>query len=279
VGRSLANDVFNLDRSTGVEAFGTMDLGEVKPEYRVMLSNGFRENESLPFGQQDNSPAVAARLDIPLGGATSKDFDVESDLEMHENPVGLIAGSFAYTNDRDEDHFYANGSGCSNSMSFLGKSWDGRSDVFKLGGEMTQLGADASLKYQGFSTTFEGFYQHVDGDRNEIADASDFDDSVIRSGIDGLELDNYGWYWQAGYFIVPKTFELAARVGGVCVDNTNDAHEYTGGWNWYLAGNDLKLSMDITYIDDLPINNSSDNFYGVQNNGLFMIRSQLQFQF
>jgi len=279
VDRSLANDVFQWDRSEGVEAFGTIDLGGVKPEYRAMVFNGARSNENLPYGQNDNSPGAVGRLMLPLGGANSKDFNNESDIENHENPVAMLGGTFGYLNDRNENHFDANGSGCSASMPFLGKSaYDGKCDVFRLGGEMEQFGADASFKYQGFSTTFEGFYQHTKADFNDVTDAPDFGNG-LRTGLMGDQMDNYGWYWQAGYFIVPKTFELAARIGGVCVDKANDSHEYAGGWNWYLAGNDLKLSMDITYIDDLPIQNSSSNYYGIQNNALLMVRSQLQFQF
>ena len=84
---------------------------------------------------------------------------------------------------------------------------------------------------------------------------------------------------QAGYFVVPKKLELVSRVGGVHIDNTNDSYEFAGGWNYYIYGQDLKLSMDLTYIDDLPITSSSANFDGVQNNSLMMLRTQLQFQF
>jgi len=276
VDRSLANNVFNLDRSEGVEVFGTIDLGEIKPEYRAMLFNGFRSNEDTPYADNDNSPAAVARLAVPLMGSSVADFDGESDLEFHENPIAMIGMSYAYANDRDEDHFSG---GDSDNYKFLGKSaWDRRGDVYTLGGEANMISADASFKYMGFSMTHEGYYQHITADPAEMADASDFG-NMVRSGMIGQQVDNYGWYSQAGYFIVPKVFEVVSRVGGVFVDNATDSYEYAGGWNWYLSGQDLKLSMDITYIDDLPVANTSSNFDGVQNNALFMIRSQLQFQF
>ena len=65
----------------------------------------------------------------------------------------------------------------------------------------------------------------------------------------------------------------------VHVDHANDSYEYSGGWNWYLSGQDLKLSMDVTYIDDLPLISGTPGFDGVQNNSLLLVRTQLQFHF
>ena len=147
------------------------------------------------------------------------------------------------------------------------------------------FGADASYKCRGLSVTLEGYYQHVNLDNGEWSYSNQFDtnrnalDVFGNEVIDGDEYDNFGWYAQTGYFLVPKVFELVSRVGSVCLDNCNDSYEYAGGWNWYLYGQDLKLSMDLTYIDDLPIVNSNTNYYGVQNNSLFLIRTQLQFMF
>ena len=279
VDRSLANEVFNIDRTSGVELFGTLDMGDVKPNYRVMLFNGLQNNNDAPFSGNDNSPGVAARLAVPMMGATAKDFANESDLKGHDNLVSQVGFSFAYSNDRNEDHFAG---GESDSYEFLGKNPDGRSDVYELGGETTLLGVDFAMKSNGFSVILEGFYQHVDADAGELAFGNDFGgrpDPITDAIIDGCELDNYGWYAQAGYFIVPEKFELASRISGVHVDNTNDMYEYAAGWNYYISGQDLKLSMDLSYIDDLPITSGSANFGGVQNNSLFLVRTQLQFQF
>jgi len=286
VDRSLANEVFNIDRVTGIELFGSLNMGDVKPEYHIMLFNGLQNTNDLPFSETDNSPGIATRLVIPMMGATTKDFANESDLEGHENAVAQLGMSFAYGNDRTEDHF---ADGESDSYEFLGKNInDGRSDIYELGGEVTLFGIDLAMKSNGLSMILEGFYQHVDADCGELVFEEDFGSAgtgrhtaELLTGeiIDGYELDNYGWVAQCGYFIVPEKFELTSRISGVCVDSTNDMYEYAGGWNYYLAGQDLKLSMDLTYIDDLPISSSSPNFEGVQNNSLFMVRTQLQFQF
>jgi len=276
IDRSLANEVFNIGRVEGLEAFGKLELdSETNAYYRAGVFNSFQGDNNENFADHDNSPSFAARLAIPLDGATPGDFMNESDLARHENPVSQIGVSAAYSNDQNEDHF-AGGNG--DSYEFLGKSAvDGHTDIFELGGETVMFGADYSYKHQGLSVNLEGFIQCVDVDSGEVFDEADFG-NVVRTGIVGSQYDNYGWMAQAGQF-VSEDFELVCRASGICVDGSNDSHEYAAGWNWYLSGQDLKLSMDVTYIDDLPIISSSPQFDGVQNNSLFVVRTQLQFMF
>jgi len=276
VGGSLATSVFSIGRSTGVEAFGELPLADTKLHYRAGMYNGISDARSTPFAENDNNPAVAARLVLPLMGATPADFENESDIEGHENLVAQLGTSFVYGNNRTEDHF---SNGTDDNFVVLLEGGDGRSNGVEAGGEVTMLGADASMKCNGLSVIAEGFYQHADLDSTECDYENDFGVTRDLLGVTGLELDNYGWYTQAGYFIVPGTFELVSRVGGVYVDNTNDCHEYSGGWNYYISGQDLKLSMDITYLDDLQVTDSGLNYDGVQNNALFLVRTQLQFMF
>jgi Phosphate-selective porin O and P len=279
--RSLANEVFNISRGTGVEVFGALPVADTKLHYRAGVFNGFDDEGSSPLSNNDNNPAVAARLELPLLGATMADFKNESDLMFHDNAVMQLGTSFAYANATNENHLAG---GLDDNYEVLVKGGDSKTNIVEAGGEVTLFGADVALKYQGLSVILEGFYQHADLDEGAVGFENDFADNFIGSrldvfGLSGHEYDNYGWTAQAGYFLVPKTFELVSRVSGVCVDGSNDSYEYAGGWNWYFAGQDLKLSMDVTYIDELPLVSSTPNYDGVQNNSLFLIRSQLQFQF
>ncbi len=273
IDRSLANEIFNLSRMTGIEAFGKLNNGAV---YRVGVFNGFQGDTNVPIGSNDNTPAFAGRLVIPLNGSKTSDFKNESDLAYHENPVSQIGFSAAYSNDRDEDNF-APGSGQDDNYEFLARAGDGRTDIYELGGEATLIGIDYAWKHEGKSLTIEGFYQHINADSGELGDEGDF--GTTRPAMVGDEFDNYGWSCQGGLFLVPKKFEIVGRVSGVCVDNSNGSYEFAGGWNWYLDGQNTKLSMDVTYIDDLPLVSGSPNFDGIQNNSLLLVRSQLQFQF
>jgi len=281
VDRSLANEVFNISRATGIEVFGDLPVGDTKLNYRVGLYNDFQDQGSTPF-ENDNNPAIASRLVLPLLGATTADFKNESDYMNHENAVMQLGASFAYSNSTTEDHFSG---GSSDNYEVLAPAGgasvggDGRTNIVELGGEATMFGADMAMKYRGLSVILEGFYQHANLDSGEVSFEHDFGSARDSYGLKGYDLDNYGWLAQSGYFIVPKSFELVSRISGVCVDGSNDSYEYAGGWNWYLAGQDLKISMDVTYIDDLPLESSSPNLHGVQNNSLFLVRTQLQMQF
>jgi len=276
--RSLVNEVFNLGRGTGVEAFGVLAVDDVtNVHYRAGVYNEFRTTGSTPNAHNDNSPAFAARAVIPQMGATPADFENESDLAYHENPVSQFGTSFAYTNNRSEDHF--NG-GESDNFDVLVAGGDGLTNVMEVGGEVTQVGVDWAFKQQGTSVILEGFYQHADLDGGEAMFAHDFGSARDAAGVKGYEFDNFGWTAQTGVFIVPQEFELICRVGGICVENSNDSYEYAAGWNWYPAkSQDVKVTMDVTYIDDLPVVSSAPDLDGVQNNSLLLVRSQVQFQF
>jgi len=273
VDRSLADAVFNIGRSTGVELFGACPLGDTQMHYRLGAYNGLRDAGSRPFADNDNNPAAAARFVVPLMGATPKDFDDESDLQGHANPVAQAGVSFAYANAGSENNFP---DGTDDNFMVLARGDNGLSNGFIADGEVSMVGADIAVKSNGLSVILDGYYQRANLDSPATA-AGQF--GPVRTGIDELQMNNLGWNLQSGIFVIPEKFELVSRVGGICIDGANNCYEYAGGWNYYLYGQDLKLSMDLTYIDDLPIVSSSSNYDGVQNNALFMIRTQLQFQF
>ena len=89
--------------------------------------------------------------------------------------------------------------------------------------------------------------------------------------------DDWGYYVQAGFYLVPEHWELAARVSGVDFGRANnpavlgDIMEYTGGLNYYLYGHNVKLQMDYSFID-------TDRFVG-GHRGDHRLRVQTQFLF
>jgi hypothetical protein len=81
--------------------------------------------------------------------------------------------------------------------------------------------------------------------------------------------DNYGYYAQAGVYLVRNRFELAARASGVyfaapaqlliplvdmmmLVEPDSRIGEYTGGINAYLFGHGAKLQADYSYVAHEP---------------------------
>jgi hypothetical protein len=89
--------------------------------------------------------------------------------------------------------------------------------------------------------------------------------------------DDWGYYVQAGFYLVPQRWELAARLSGVDFGRANnpavlgDLMEYTGGLNYYLYGHNVKLQMDYSFID-------TDRFSG-GNRKAHQLRVQTQFLF
>lgn len=121
--------------------------------------------------------------------------------------------------------------------------------------------ADVGFKFRGWSAQLEGFYR-----------------STNPSGAAPAVTD-MGYYFAAGYFVIPEKFEIAARVsslfddtgnngGGVYYNNgsltnlggvndgvdeagdSDNEHEYSLGLNYYIKGYNLKVQAQYTYMLD-----------------------------
>ncbi len=135
------------------------------------------------------------------------------------------------------------------------------------------LNSDVGFKYAGFSFQSEFFYQNTDP-------------KVAGS------VTNMGFYAQAGYFVVPKRFEMALRssmifdatngaatavyfnngsltsLGGVNdgVDETGDAdneQEYSAAFNYYFKGHKLKAQAQYTLMLDGDTGTTITNHLGM----------------
>jgi phosphate-selective porin OprO and OprP len=93
--------------------------------------------------------------------------------------------------------------------------------------QKTSLTTDASVKYRGLGLHGAYFYQHNNPDF--LATSND-----------------HGFLAQVGYFVLPKTLEVAARTSQIFRGGTTkDRQEYTGGVNYYIyGGHQVKLQMD-----------------------------------
>jgi hypothetical protein len=74
---------------------------------------------------------------------------------------------------------------------------------------------------------------------------------LISSVVDAHD---WGYYGQAGYYVVPQKWELAARVSGVSFDQINNpvvggsVTEYTVALNRYFKGHHFKVNTDYSYL-------------------------------
>lgn len=128
------------------------------------------------------------------------------------------------------------------------------------GDRTTNATIDGGFRWDRFSLQAAGHFRH-----------NNFKNITRKSA------DDWGYYVQAGFYLVPERWELAGRVSGVDFGRANnpavlgDIMEYTGGMNYYLYGHNLKLQMDYSFID-------TDRFSG-GNRGAHQLRVQTQFLF
>lgn len=106
------------------------------------------------------------------------------------------------------------------------------------------LNADVGVRCHGMSVQGEYFYRSMD-----------FDGS-------GSSIDDNGFYVQAGYFVVPQEWEVAARFGMNMFDNSSSVDnetEYAFVVNRYLDGHNLKVQTGVTwYNTDFNASGTSD---------------------
>ena len=61
-------------------------------------------------------------------------------------------------------------------------------------------------------------------------------------GVD--DLNDTGFYAQAGFQVMPEKFEVGTRVSMVDFEDVSTTFEYTVGCNYYLSGHNLKIQVD-----------------------------------
>lgn len=108
-------------------------------------------------------------------------------------------------------------------------------------GDRYVVNVDGNVKVRGISFHTEFFYGNDD--------------------VDGAadEVEALGFYAQAGYFLVPKKWEIAARYGyldcdngnasGACAGNDN-INEVTAGINYYFWKHNLKAQLNYAFVNE-----------------------------
>lgn len=101
----------------------------------------------------------------------------------------------------------------------------------------------------GFAFTTEGFYRRTHVTAPGAA-------AWARS-----YLTDIGYYGAAGYYIIPKKFEVALQAGQVFRQGPdNNSNSFGGGLNYYIHGNNLKLQLSYIWTEDY------DDMWGAANN-------------
>ena len=230
-----------VDRANAVDAFkpsydiGAMVQGKTaggKLAYSAGLFNGTGQSGT----RTTNSGAWAARLVFnPFGEMRYS----EADLENTPSPLlSLGADYFANTLKRNGNTIFLDTTTSTppyaGTAGWLGKAATGTAifdNTEKV--DVGTYGFDAAFKWRGFSAQGEYFGGKAEGQTQ------------------GRTVHSRGYYGQAGYFLLPKKLELAARYS--CVDPNRDISqdlqvEVTGAVSYYFQGHNLKLQGDYTNI-------------------------------
>lgn len=218
VDRSNATDTFKPGRDTGAMLHGKIAKGLV--DYNFGWYGGGGQSN---FRDKTNDNAIAARLVVnPLGEMKYS----EGDLDRSEKPL-VSFGVDYYRNKFVKDE--------TNNTSFYGK-WLSKGALFtaKEKIEVNTASADLAFKWLGASAQAEYFWAQADG-------------NLATQKTQRAQ----GFYAQAGYFVIPKHLELAARYSYVDSDRDKSLNlqtETQGAVSYYFNKHNLKLQGDITNI-------------------------------
>ncbi|MCM0081229.1 OprO/OprP family phosphate-selective porin [Geomonas sp. Red32] len=230
---SVVSNAFVPGYDTGVMLNGRIANGLVN--YNVGGYGGVGQNTYR--STTDN--AFAARLTVnPLGDMKYS----EGDVEYSEKPLLSVGGSF-YRNTLNPSE-YNSATATNNNIMFanVNTGWFGLGNQLSPSAKQISVtesadintaGFDTAFKWRGFSAQGEYFMAQADGQTT------------------GNRLRAEGFYVQAGYFVIPKTLELAGRYS--YIDPNQDVAgdrwtESTGAVSWYINKHNLKLQADYTNV-------------------------------
>jgi phosphate-selective porin len=208
VDRSLVSNTYFRGRDTGATVWGV--LGNDKFEYRAGLFNG----AGLTRSANDNDRfQYNARVSFQPNGAVplgtySGAHQSESDFETRALGRPIFVVSAAFEQ---------------NDLTFAAA--DPKANL-----KSTLFTIDTMLKYRGFSAT--GAYTWGEREPQEVS----------------AKFDTTGWFAQAGYFLKPETWEIAARYGEQDPSDLVGADkikELRGGVNYFYARHAFKVQLDL----------------------------------
>jgi len=227
VDQSVVTNAFAPGYDTGLQLHGKIAGGLFT--YNTAVFGGVGQNTFR--ATSDN--AFNARLAFnPLGEVKY----AEADFTQSEKPALSVGANFYRTTLNKSE---------SNNLGFNAskKGWyaignplsdpSRKIDETKEAVDYNTAGFDGVFTWQGLSVQGEYFIGQADGSTSK---------NTLRA---------QGYYAQAGYFVIPKKLEVAARYAYLDPnrDIANDLQvEATGGVSWYLSGNNLKLQADYTNI-------------------------------
>jgi hypothetical protein len=281
--RSYVNEVFNVDYAKGLWIDGRVGEDVTWLKYVIGIYNGVLKSNS-DFRNADQRLPSEAFADGIVDG------DMMLNLRLETHPLGDVAGTM---NDmRGEDEYdqvlFAVGLGVNwfiagfdntdiRGDSVAANTASGRSRTTQDTWTMT---LDAHFRWHGLSADLALFYRHTDFHNrgaNRFSPTSSY-----HNGIG--DLTDMGWSIEVAYFIIAKELSVGVRFNSLDSDEfwmngsdgrefglRPDATELSIGVNYYIHGDNLKISMDITMVSQqLPFAAAQGGGAGTQGiNGVY----------
>ena len=261
--RSMSSTFFDVNRSFAWGLEGNLTMMSRPPTWEIAVFNGLVTGgaETGSAGTLDTNFAYSGRVyAYPTGewGATEL-----ADLEWHDRlatrvGIGVAQSDIARSGSTEFGSVRVVDSGRRLSNLLPVSISDYSVALFSI---------DGSLKFRGWSATFEHYFRNIGGFR----------------GASQADLFDHGFWLQLGYFVVPEKLQLLTRWSRVQGNSgtlgtlDQSSEELAGGFVWYFRGQNAKFVFDATYLDGAPINSPALDI--TQGDLGWLVRSQIQFAF
>jgi hypothetical protein len=223
VDRAITDDFFTFDREPGLAYTGSwFGPDHDRLEWNAGIFNGNGINRTA--NENSDHLGVARLMFMPLG---KFDYYVESDVNDTPDPRFGIGVAGAWNSQADSTaaskaRLFESG----RLGTFFGDDVEGRFDA----GNFT---TDVHFKWHGLSAAADYFWAEADPNAGASKSAA-------------------GYLLQAGYFVLPKKLEIAARYAYIDrdIDEDRGLRELGGAIGYFFLAHSLKIQADIRSIND-----------------------------
>jgi phosphate-selective porin OprO/OprP len=249
VDRAITNARFTFSRDQGVMLHGM--IGEEKAEwfeYSAGVFNGNGRNK----GNNDNPEhlGVGRLYWTPMGPFKYS----ESDTDNTPKPAVAVGAAYAYNPVRSSSSSTANLTTTipnpADPSMMLTIPTGTRTTAIVSDADIHRLTADVHFKWRGISALADYFFESRDDKLLDVTTTS-FNLSGKTTSVTSTQgkpvgvAHTHGFLVQAGYFIIPRTLEIAARYATFNPAGTdNRQQEVRGAINWFIFAHNLKLQTD-----------------------------------
>ena len=282
VERPQENTPFDAQRSIGLSVYG--DLIKDQLTYEVNINNGSNSNilrrvdsangntSGLANYNYDNRMGFYARVNYAGAGTVAEFMGSESDLRKDNRDfiwmVG-VAGGYESQNATnaafDQSTTTVQGIGSNDKNGFP--------STYVLNGDIFRGTVDFSAKYQGWALNAAAYFQQINANPGPNGPTD-----LLPYGTAKASFFQSGYYAQIGYMVIPQKLEVLGRGGAIMTEGDPNVGEYyTLGLNYYLYGNNAKVSADVTYSSEAAFTDAGDA--SIQNAHEVLFKLQLQLAF